>query len=131
LHNIRSGQGGCTQCAMPGINLTKPGYLYLVRHDGHQALKVGIANIDERLRQHTSLGWQVVGRWDANVTQDAREIEREVLAWFKKLGIPYAFEQGEMKYRGYTETASLEQIDIGRVEAFIEMLAYTILKRTR
>ena len=130
LHNVRSGQGGCTRCAVRGIDLTKPGYLYLVRHDGHRALKVGIANINERLRQHTSLGWQVVGRWDADIVQDAREIEREVLTWFKKLGIPFGLERGEMKYRGYTETASLDQVDITRVEAFIDLLTKGVLRRS-
>jgi hypothetical protein len=130
LHNIRSRQGGCTKCAVRGIDLTKPGYLYLVRHDGHRALKVGIANISERLRQHTSLGWQVVGRWEADIVQDAREIEREVLSWFKKLGIPFALERGEMKYRGYTETASLDQVEITRVEAFIDLLSQGVLRRS-
>lgn len=130
LHSIRSGQGGCTKCAVRGIDLTKPGYLYLVRHDGYRALKVGIANIDERLRQHTSLGWQVVGRWEADIVQDAREIEREVLTWFKKLGIPFGLERGDMKYRGYTETASLHHVDITRVEAFVDLLARGVLRRS-
>jgi hypothetical protein len=130
LHSIRSGQGGCTKCAVRGIDLTKPGYLYLVRHDRYGALKVGIANIDERLRQHISLGWQVVGRWEADIVQDAREIEREVLTWFKKLGIPFGLEREEMKYRGYTETASLDHVDIIRVEAFIELLALGVLRRS-
>jgi hypothetical protein len=130
LHNIRTGSGGCTKCAVRGIDLTKPGYLYLVEHNTHRALKVGIANINERLRQHTSLGWLVVGRWEASIVQDAREIEREVLAWYSRLGIPYAFERGEMKYRGYTETASLENISTKQVEAFIELLALNVLKRT-
>ena len=130
LHSVRNGQGGCTKCAVRGIDLTKPGYLYLVRHDGHRALKVGIANINERLRQHTSLGWQVVGRWDASATQDAREIEREVLRWFKQLGIPFALERNEMRYRGYTETASLDHVDIQRVDAFIALLAQGVLQRS-
>jgi hypothetical protein len=130
LHNIRSGQGGCTKCAVRGIDLTKPGYLYLVQHDGYRALKVGIANIDERLRQHTSLGWEIVGRWEAEIVQDAREIEREVLTWFKKLGVPFALEQGEMKYRGYTETASLDHVETKLVEAFIDLLAQGVLQRS-
>ncbi|MEV1246423.1 hypothetical protein [Nonomuraea sp. NPDC049750] len=76
------------------------------------------------------MGWQVVGRWEASVVQDAREIEREVLAWFSRLGIPYAFERGEMKYRGYTETASLENISTEQVEKFIELLAVNVLTRS-
>jgi hypothetical protein len=86
--------------------------------------------MDERLRQHTSLGWHVVGRWEASVVQDAREIEREVLSWFKKLGIQFALERGEMKYRGYTETASLGHIDVQRVDTFIDLLAYGVLRRS-
>lgn len=72
----------------------------------------------------------MIGRWDADIVQDAREIEREVLNWLKKLGVPFGLERGGMKYRGYTETASLDHVDITRVEAFIDLLAQGVLRRS-
>lgn len=127
LHNIRSGQGGCTHCAVRGIDLAKPGYLYLIVHDDRQALKVGIANVEQRLKQHARDGWRLVGRWNADVVRNAREIERETLDWFTRQDIPYAFERGEMRYRGYTETARLADVSLGDVEAFVNNLAVGVL----
>jgi hypothetical protein len=68
LHNIRGPQRGCPTCAGRSINPAKPGYLYLVVHDGHQALKWGIANIEQRLTQHVSQGWELIARWDFDLT---------------------------------------------------------------
>ncbi|MFJ8475734.1 hypothetical protein [Kitasatospora sp. NPDC094011] len=129
LHNVRAGQGGCTHCAKRGIDLGAPGYLYVVVHDQRLALKVGIANVDERLRQHESQGWRVSARWNVNITQDAREVERETLAWLRYRGIPYAFERGEMKYRGYTETASLKDVPSDELIGFIDRLDCGVLQR--
>lgn len=129
LHGIRSGQGGCARCAGRGIDLTKDGYLYLVVHDEREALKVGIANSEQRLRQHGSAGWRLVARWNAEIAQDAREIERATLQWFRNIDIPYAFERGEMKYRGYTETASLSDIASDDVVEFIGRFANEYLRR--
>jgi hypothetical protein len=123
LHNIRAGQGGCPTCAERGINPIKPGYLYLVVHNDHEALKWGIANMEQRVIQHTSQGWHIVARWDFEYTRDAWAIEREVKAWIRGRGIPAALGPEQMKYRGHTETALLSDISIEEVRDHIVGLA--------
>lgn len=122
LHNIRAGQGGCTRCAVRGMNMTEVGYLYIVIHDGHKALKVGIANIEQRLVQHVSQGWRLHSRWDFDRAQTAREVEEQVLRWIRGAGIPYGVPAESMKYRGYTETAPLDRLSADSVRDYINTL---------
>jgi hypothetical protein len=122
LHNIRGAQGGCATCAERGIDPTKPGYLYLVVHDGHQALKWGIANIDQRLTQHVSQGWKLVARWNFDLTRDAWAFERQIKAWVRKQGIPKALTADQMNYGGHTETAYLADIGLALVQTYIVSL---------
>lgn len=123
LHNIRSGQGGCPTCAERGINPAKPGYLYLVEHDEHAALKWGIANIEQRIAQHVSQGWHLVARWDFELTRDAWEIERQVKSWVRGRGFPPALYAGQMKYRGHTETVLAKDVSLTEIRAYIACLA--------
>jgi predicted GIY-YIG superfamily endonuclease len=122
LHNIRGTQGGCPTCAERGIDPAKPGYLYLVAHDGHRSLKWGIANIEHRLTQHLSQGWTHVARWNFDRTGDAWAFERQIKAWVRGQGIPRALAADQMKYRGHTETASLADISTARLREYIESL---------
>lgn len=122
LHNIRGSQKGCAACAERGIDPNKPGYLYLVVHDGHQALKWGIANIEQRLAQHLSQGWTLVARWDFDLTRDAWAFERQIKAWVRGQGIPKALAADQMKYRGHTETAYLADINLQLLSAYIASL---------
>ncbi|MFE4256129.1 hypothetical protein ACFRU3_43240 [Streptomyces sp. NPDC056910] len=122
LHNIRGVQGGCPTCAQRGINPARPGYLYLVVHDSHGALKWGIANIEQRITQHVSQGWELVARWDFNLTGDAWAFERQVKAWIRGQGIPRALAGDQMKYGGHTETAFLSDVTLEDVQQYIESL---------
>ncbi|TCO15689.1 hypothetical protein EV652_12162 [Kribbella steppae] len=88
LHNLRGGQGGCAVCAKRGINPTLPGYLYVVIHEQHQALKWGIANLEYRVAQHRSEGWLLLARWNFHLAGDAWEAERQIKAWVRRKGIP-------------------------------------------
>jgi hypothetical protein len=122
LHNIRGAQGGCSVCAERGINPAKPGFLYLVAHDEYQALKWGIANLEQRLSQHLSQGWELIARWNFEVTGDAWAFERQVKAWVRNQGIPRALNADQMKYRGHTETALLADISLLTIQEYIESL---------
>ncbi|MEH0548024.1 hypothetical protein OG381_36535 [Streptomyces sp. NBC_00490] len=122
LHNIRGPQGGCPTCAERGINPARPGHLYLVVHDGHRALKWGIANLDQRITQHVSQGWRLVARWNFELTGDAWAFERQIKTWVRGRGIPPALTAGQMKYGGHTETAFLADIDLDLVRQYIESL---------
>ena len=107
LHNIRGRQRGCARCAGRGIDPTRAGLLYVVVHSGRAALKWGIANSERRLDQHTSQGWSVVARWNFEKASDAWAVERQIKAWVRGRGIAPAMTKEAMKYRGYTETASV------------------------
>ncbi|MFE2409966.1 hypothetical protein ACFXDE_16685 [Kitasatospora sp. NPDC059408] len=122
LHNIRGAQGGCATCAERGINPAKPGYLYLVSHDGHQALKWGIANVEQRLAQHVSQEWELVARWNFDLTRDAWAFERQIKSWVRGQGIPRALTADQMKFGGHTETAYLADITLQLVQKYIEFL---------
>jgi hypothetical protein len=122
LHNIRGAAGGCATCAERGINPAKPGYLYLVIHEGHATLKWGIANIEHRLVQHISQGWEFVARWDFDLTRDAWAFERQIKTWVRGQGIPKALNAEQMKYGGHTETALLSDISVQELQAYVESL---------
>lgn len=119
LHNIRAGRGGCPTCAERGINPAKPGYLYLVFHDEHAALKWGIANIEQRLAQHLSQGWRVLARWDFALTRDAWEVERQVKTWVRGQGLPPALAADQMKYRGHTETVLIADMSFTDLRDYV------------
>ncbi|WP_328508344.1 hypothetical protein OG981_53490 [Streptomyces mirabilis] len=122
LHNIRGIQGGCPTCAERGINPARPGYLYLVVHNGHRALKWGIANIEQRITQHISQDWELVSRWNFDRTGDAWAFERQIKAWIRSQGISRALTADQMRYGGHTETAFLADIDLDLVQKYIESL---------
>jgi hypothetical protein len=122
LHNIRNGQGGCPTCAKRGINPAKPGYLYLVIHEEYNALKWGIANIEQRIKQHTSQGWKLIARWDFDYVRDAWEIEREIKSSVRGQGFPPALRSGQMKYRGHTETVLIKDVSSEDLCDFISQL---------
>lgn len=112
----------CRGCRGRGINPARPGYLYLVIHDGHRALKWGIANLEQRISQHVSQGWQLVARWDFEQTSDAWAYERQIKTWVRGQGIPRALTGDQMKYGGHTETAFLADVDVHLVRQYIESL---------
>lgn len=122
LHNIRNGQGGCPTCAERGINPARPGYLYLIIHQEYGALKWGIANIEQRIKQHVSQGWYLVARWDFDYVRDAWEIEREIKSWIRGQGYPPALRSDQMKYRGHTETVLIEDISSRNLRDYITRL---------
>ncbi|OFA52491.1 hypothetical protein Sfr7A_31030 [Streptomyces xinghaiensis] len=91
-------------------------------HDGYQALKWGIANIDQRLTQHVSQGWQVAARWNFELTGDAWALERQIKAWVRGQGVPRALTADQMKYGGHTETAYLTDISLALIQAYVVSL---------
>ena len=75
---------GCPVCAGRGFNPSKPGWLYLLRHDGWEMLQIGITNEpDDRMQTHARNGWEALdmrGPMDGVLTQ---EWERSILRWIR------------------------------------------------
>lgn len=107
LGNVSRRGSGCPNCGHHGIELDKPGYLYLIDHTGLDALKWGIANGPLRLKQHGGQGWTLRGRWLYDRARHARSVERQIGHWVKGQGIGPALKPDQMPYGGYGETASL------------------------
>ena len=122
LHNVSPEARACDTCAQRGIDLSLPGFIYIVTHDGLSALKVGIGTSTTRLTQHDSLGWRTHRSWKVNRTEVAWVHEQQIIAWLRDAGIPPAVGRGDMKYRGYTETASTTLVSLSRVTAAIDAL---------
>ena len=115
LHNIRGTHRSCDTCAERGIDLQKPGYLYLVVHDQHQAGKLGIATDASRVKQHEARGWATYRSWPVQVTEIAWAAEQEVLAWIRRSGRAPTVPASLMRHGGWTETFGLSGSDGLRV----------------
>ena len=107
LHNIRGHRRSCDTCAERGIDMQKPGFLYLVTHQGHGAGKLGIATDRGRIQQHLSKGWLLHREWSVPKTETAWVVEQEVLAWIRRSGRGPVLRDSAMKQGGWTETFAL------------------------
>lgn len=119
LGNVRSGNRPCKYCSSRGFDGTQPGVVYLFRHDGHGALKVGITNDRiERLIAHERQGWSLVDFWSFDTGADARYVEVAVLeAWGN---YAYGVVEDDMPQAGYTETVSLDDVSAAEAVALIK-----------
>lgn len=123
LSNVSRRGSGCPNCGHHGIELGKPGYLYLIVHTGLNALKWGIANGPLRLKQHSGQGWARHGQWMYDKAIHARSVERQVDDWVKGQGIDPPLTVDQMPYGGYSETASLSEITVATVLAYMTDIA--------
>jgi hypothetical protein len=125
LTSIRQGQGPCLFCGEGGFDGTLPGSVYLLRHDGHGALKVGITN-DRigRLAQHEREGWSLIDLWSFDLGANAEAVENAVLAAWKKH--PHGVAAEDMPQRGHTETVSFDDVTEAEALHLIEMAVVDI-----
>jgi hypothetical protein len=128
LAHIRRGQGGCRYCAAYGFSFKEPALIYLLRHDGLAALKIGVTSIVEemnydRISHHQRHGWNLIFRWPTRTGRQAWEIEQKVLYWWRQeIGAPPALNAKQMPQNGYTETVSLRFVSIREIRARVEKL---------
>lgn len=126
LGGIRAGHGGCSnsQCVSWGLRLDLPGYLYLIVNRSLHLLKWGIANIENRLKEHYRHGWHLVNRWDFSAAGEAEVIESQVMAWVRDQGVLPGATREQMPQKGHTETASLDEISLAKIHIYIEDLIF-------
>jgi recombinational DNA repair protein (RecF pathway) len=120
--NLKQGQGGCASCAEFGFNPTLPSILYLLEADEGSALKIGIAKRSDlargqaRLDAHSARGWHTVRVWALADGEQARQIERDTLRWWRDdLGLPPVRKRGS----GFTETVAAEHMTVRRVVRYV------------
>jgi hypothetical protein len=113
--SIKDG-GGCKFCSIGGINLLKPGFLYLITNESLNAHKIGIGGSEasnNRIREHEKFGWIVYQILDFEKAETAYEIEQEVLSWLRNdLGLGHHLLPEQMPQGGYTETVDSYEIDL-------------------
>lgn len=111
---VKNGRG-CKFCAIGGINLMLPGFIYVMTHEELAAVKVGIggdASKMNRINQHKKYGWMLYKRMNLQTAEAAYEIEQSVISWLRQdLGLPHFLSSEEMPQGGHTETSSAEEID--------------------
>ncbi|MFF4652532.1 hypothetical protein [Streptomyces sp. NPDC001380] len=125
LADIRRGQGGCTQCADYGFNQNEPAHVYLVVNDTAGFLKWGKANnTGNRLQEHARQGFdRREGQWSFAVGAIATAVETATGEAVRALGATTRIARKSMRYKGYTETASLNEISVKEVWAIVDGLA--------
>lgn len=123
-NSITTGQGGCRYCAVKGINMNVPSYLYLITNTGLNSHKVGMGNhkkVNDRLQKFTKNDWDIYKVWQTTTGADAMDIETEVLRILRKeLKLPIYLSKSDMpKTEGHTETVDADSITLLELEKII------------
>lgn len=128
--DLRSGQGGCSNCADYGLNYQKPGYIYLITNTELNSHKIGIANsyksrkFDDRMYQHEKRGWTLYKKLSFKTVKEASDIETKVLEWLRmEVGLPIQLTSKQMPQGGHTETVDASEIDLSTIWAKVEELS--------
>ncbi|MFF8500752.1 hypothetical protein ACF07L_08880 [Streptomyces anulatus] len=112
----------------------EPALLYVIRHEGLAALKVGVvstASREARLRAHARQGWVTEMVTEFETGRQALQAERAVLGFLRECGATDRLRQREMPQGGYTETvAHADLVDLdGDLLAAIAKAAGRIIRR--
>lgn len=108
--------------------LDNPAVLYLCKHEGLKALKIGIGSTsNRRLTQHNNHCWITVLLLRTSRIA-ALDIEKEVLRWWRKdLALPPFLSANEMPQLGNTETVALDAVSVYDTIDLIQTLAFPYL----
>lgn len=103
-----------------------PGIIYLLEHLDLGAIKVGIsttASKTDRIGQHELNGWTRINVWSVNTGFVAREVEQEILRWWRnEMKLLPGCTGSDMPQGGHTETVSAIEVDPGEIIQRIEQL---------
>jgi hypothetical protein len=103
-----------------------PGIIYLLEHLDLGAIKVGIsttASKTDRIGQHELNGWTRINVWSVTTGFVAREVEQEILGWWRnEMKLLPGCSGTDMPQGGHTETVSAIEIDTDEVIQRIEKL---------
>ncbi|MER5689691.1 hypothetical protein [Streptomyces sp. NPDC002205] len=121
LMKIRTG-GGCRFCASHGFDLTAPARVYVMQHNQHNAVKIGIggtAGRNERVTQHRRSGWVLAHDWHFATRVEAHAVEQAALQHLHEAGHgPYL--SRDIMPNGWTETFDADVITPTTLAAIIE-----------
>ena len=123
FHTVKAGSA-CRYCANRGFQPNKESIVYLVVNELFKAAKIGIMNVGtSRIRNHEKNGWFVLHQVEVP-GKLAMEIESSILLyWRDELQLPIYMSPESMPQAGYTETVSLEGLEIEETINSINKLA--------
>jgi recombinational DNA repair protein (RecF pathway) len=123
FHTVKGGSA-CRYCANRGFQPNKESIVYLVVNELFKAAKIGIMNVGtSRIRDHQKNGWFVLHQVEVP-GKLAMEIESSILLyWRDELRLPIYMSPESMPQAGYTETVSLDGLEIEDTINSMNMLA--------
>ncbi len=120
--NRNANQRGCPSCAKTGFDPNKDGYLYFLSHPFWKMSQIGITNVpDMRLREHTSLDWELLelrGPMDGHLTQ---QWEKAILRMLKAKGADLSNSKIAGKFDGYSEAWSKSTFDVKSIKELMRL----------
>jgi hypothetical protein len=126
LRSLQDG-GGCKYCAVRGINLNVPSYIYLITNSEFYSHKIGIGNkktnYTDRLTKFNKHGWDTYRVWYFETGAEAWKIEQAIFQVIRNnLKIPshLSLEQMGKRLGGQTETMSADSITLLELEKIIK-----------
>jgi hypothetical protein len=113
-----------------GVKQDGPAMIYIVTNRRHSAIKVGITSFsssNSRINDHIRNGWKLELQRNVSSLRLALNIEQSIIRWWRsELGAKPFLTQQQMPQGGYTETASLSQVEImSTLERISALLAET------
>jgi hypothetical protein len=126
LNSLQRG-GGCKYCALNGINLNAPSYIYLITNTEHYSHKIGIGNnknsYTDRLTNFNKRGWKTHKIWHFETGEEALKIEQSIFNVIRNdLKIPshLSLEQIGKRLGGQSETINADSITLLELEKIIK-----------
>lgn len=137
--NARRGQGVCKFCAVHGIDMFAPTYLYVLEHNEFNAFKVGIGKYsnnlkNDRIHRLSKEGWKLVQKYSYETGLEALEDENLIFNELRiNRKIPIFLSADLMsKTAGHTETIGRDFIQIAELIKLVdEVRQKSFLTRTR
>ncbi|MEU4206178.1 hypothetical protein AB0F64_40640 [Streptomyces sp. NPDC026294] len=125
VSEIREGDTrACHNCTSTSYKLDDPGWVYLLTHPQARFVKWGKSTVlEKRLAVHRYQGFDDVCRiWALSTGRLANLLEQQITTWVRGQGAVTTIEQRLMRYKGYTETASLDEISVAAIINFTDDL---------
>ncbi len=121
----RSKGSNCPICAEYSFNPSKPAWMYLVKDDVRDLLKIGITNfIEQRLQTHARGGFEVIDIvGPIEIGKVVQTWERQILEYLRTHGAIAAKDSGAAKFDGYTESWRRDSFPIASIAEIQELVS--------
>ncbi|MFF7250520.1 GIY-YIG nuclease family protein [Embleya sp. NPDC008237] len=120
LAKVRSGRG-CKYCARHGFDRAAPARVYVVTHDRHHAVKIGVAGArrrNDRIAQHARFGWALFYERYVPTGDDALAVEQAILRRLRAAGHGVFLTAVQLP-NGWTETFDAQRVSAAELRAAI------------